>query len=270
MLKAVLNVVLFLCLVALSYLTIIRGVFLETVNAQTIDFDLAELDRFSNLSNEEIHKYVDHILKDNKIPTEVLDEVLETKEHQEIVKDYLEEAKESIKQGKELPDIPEKEIETLLTKGITKYNEKYHANISLAKVKNLVQEFTNKIDKILNLVDSNINLLSHIRFILHDTVYYSLLIITLILIIIIACLFKKEAIFSLAGISIFNGITLLITYIILKLESLQNIMEFLPINFNALKSTFVTTGIIFIITGIVLLILYRWLMIHEEKKLRAK
>lgn len=265
MLKTLLNVILFLCLLALSYLIMIRGITIEEAHAKT-ELNISDLEKFSNYTKEDVHKVLDGILKEKEIPTTIIDEILENEEQKQVIDNYVEEAITSAKQGKELPSIPTDKIETILTTEIEKYNEKNNTNISVSKVKGLVNDFTKKVEPVFNFVNQNITLLSSFRFIFNDTVYYSLLAITLILILIIAVIYKKEAIFSFGGISIFNGLMLFITFIVLKSDQLKNILEFLPINLTNLKNSFFTSSIIFLVTGILLFILYRGLLMYEEKK----
>lgn len=268
-LKTVLNVILFIVLVILSYLTIIRGVLFENVEAKTTSLTIEEIEKISNYTKEDVHKVLDGILKENDIPINIIDEILTDKEEKQIIDDYMNEVKSSLKKGNDLPEIPTAKIENLLNSSIQKYNQKYQSNISFTKVQKVVNELSEKANMILNFANQNLNILGKIRFIFHDKVYYSFLIITLILILVIAIIFKREALFSLGGISIFNGLVLIITYFILKLSQLQNILEFLPFSLKELKQSCLLTGIIFIITGILLFILYRILLIHEEKKKKS-
>lgn len=264
-LKTVLNVILFLSLVILSYLTIIRGVFLEEVEAKT-NFDSSKIRALRNYDKDDLHKIFDNILRENEIPTNLIDEILDNENSKMVIDDYLNEVIASSENKRSLPEIPKEKIETIIITSIENYNQNHQENISIAKVKKLVSDVSRKGEVVLNFVNQNIKIISGIRFIFNDTVYYSFLIITLILIIMIAILFKKEAIFSLGGISIFNGITLLITHFILKIPSLQNILEFLPMNLQSLKKTFLISSITFILTGVMLFVLYRILLIHQEKK----
>lgn len=265
MLKTVLNVILFLCLVILSYLTIIRGLFLETANAKTID--MSTIGSVKNYSKEDIHGMLDDILKENDIPTNVIDEVLEDENNVKIIDDYVNDVVDATINGENIPDIPTKKIEEVMEKGITAYNKKYNANISFDKVKKLVEQFAEKADTLLKLANQSSSVFSSLRLLLSNKIYYGVLIATLILILLIAVIFKKEAIFSLGGISIFNGIVLLITYLGLSIRNIEEMLELLPINLVKLKQPFLATGIIFIITGIVLFILYRIILVNQKRKL---
>lgn len=265
-LKTVLNVLLFLSLIILSYLTIIRGVLFEQVDAKSEPIDMTKIQSLANYTKEDFHKIFDGILKENEIPVQIIDEILEDQNQKQMIDDYIDEVIDAIQSQKKVPEIPIDKVENVVETGIQKYNQKYNTNINASKMKTLVNDVVKKGEVVLNFVNQNLKILNGVRFIFNDTVYYSFLFLTLILIIVIAILFKKEAIFSLGGISIFNGLALLITFCILRINALQNILEFLPINLSTLKKTFLTNSIVFIVTGILLFVLYRILLVHEEKK----
>lgn len=267
MIKTVLNVLLFLCILIVSYLTIIRGLIPENVNAQTkSNLDLSKFGDISKISSTEIHGLLDDILKENNIPAGVIDEVLESGDSKEIINDYMNEIVSSATSGKDLPNIPTEKIEKALTKGINKYNQKYNANISLDKVKSMVTAFADKLESTLNVFYQGMSFLGYFQILFNNKLYYTCLITTLILILIMAIFYKKEFLFSLGGITIFNGIILFITSIILKLEGLKNIFQLLPIELRKVQNSFFTSGLIFILTGILLLIMYKFLCVWLDRK----
>lgn len=264
MAKTVLNVLLFLCIFIVSYLTIIRGLFPENVNAQTID--ITKFGDISNYSSAEIHKVLDDILKENNIPPTIIDEVIESGESEEIINDYVNDIITNASTGKELPSIPKEKIETALTKGINKYNQKYNANISVDKVKNMVESFANKLEDTLSVLYQGMSFLEYFQIFFNNTIYYTILIFMLLLITLMAFLYKKEFLFSLGGITLFNSIVLLLTYFLVKSEKLASVLSFIPIELKKIQNSFLTSGMIFLITGILLLIMYKVICIWEEKR----
>lgn len=266
-LKTILNILLFICLIIVCYLAIIRGAFVKDVNAQTKTIDFSNIEEISNYTKEDIHKALDGILKENDIPAGVIDEVLENKEHKEVIDNYLEEVEDSVKNGTTIPSVPKDKIENILKEGINTYNAKYHTNISLTKVKKLVEEFAKKADTLLKLANSGTSLVNHLKKILfNDKLYYGFLIVTFLFILILAIIYKKEAIFSFGGICIFNGIFLLIPYILLKSSNLHEVLALLSMNTIDMQKNFQLSGYIFMGTGIFLLIIYYILMKMHEKK----
>lgn len=266
MVKTVLNVLLFLSILILSYLTILRGVIPNT-NAK---IDLSNIGDITKYSNKEIHEALDDILKENNLPPAIIDEVLENNESKEIINDYVNEVINSATVGGELPNIPKEKIESTITKGINKYNQKYNTNISVDKVKAVVESFATKIEDTLNIFYQGISFLGYFQILLNNTLYYTVLGVVLVLILLMAIFYKKEFLFSLGGITIFNGIVLFLTYLIVKIESITNLLSFLPFELKKMQNGFFTGGIIFIMTGIILLIMYKFLCIWEEKKQNQK
>lgn len=265
--KTILNVLLFICLVIVSYLTIIRGLFLSEVNAQTLgDISIEDLNHFTKFSNTDIHGLFDDLLKQNNLPIEIIDEIMDSKEPNEVINQYIETFISSTQNGQDIPEIPKEKIEEILEKGIQKYNQKYHANISVAKGKEIVASLIPKLQKILQIVQNNMSFFGWIRFLFHDKVYYSFLILLFLFMMIMAILYRIEFLFSFGGICIFNGIILWLTYFILKLEAFQNIFEFFPFNHQELKHTFFQSSICFLGLGIFLFILYHFLHIYFLKR----
>lgn len=265
MLKALLSVILFLCFISIAYLTIMRGTFLETAHAKT-QIDLSQIEKINNYTNEDIHELFDDVLISNKIPTEVLDEVLESNEHQKIIDDYLEEAKTSIKNGQDLPEIPTEKIESLLTKGVEKYNQKYNANLSTSKIKNIVEDLADQMENIQKFINQNVSFLKKLSMLLSDKLYYGILIVTFFVLILFVLIYKKEAIFSLGGISIFTGAVLFANYSILKIKELQSLLILLPIHIQNMTSDFFSSSMIFLGTGVIFLLTYYLLIKREAKK----
>ncbi len=268
--KTILNVLIFLTLVVVSYLTIFRGIFLETANAKTNNIDFNSLEKINNYSTADVHKALDGILKENDIPTDMIDEVLKKEENKEVIDNYVNEVTDAVKEGKELPGIPKQELENILNKEITEYNKKHDTNISLSKIKTLISDFEQKAEQLLKIANSGMKIINGLKIVLSNKLYYGMLAVTLVLILIHAIIFKKESIFSLGGISIFNGIALIIPYFILKISELQDILVMLPFQVAEMGNQFLTSGIIFIITGVVLLILYKIILVYQDKKKRTK
>lgn len=268
--KTILNVLIFLTLVVVSYLTIFRGIFLETADAKTSNVDFNSLEKIKNYSSADVHKALDGILKENDIPTDMIDEVLEEEKHKEVIDDYVNEVTDAVKEGKELPSIPKQKLENILNEEITEYNKKHGTNISLSKIKTLINDFEAKADQLLKVANSGMKIINGLKIVLSNKLYYGVLAVTLVLILIHAIIFKKESIFSLGGISIFNGIALMIPYFILKISELQDVLIMLPFQVTEMGRQFLTSGIIFTITGIVLLILYKIILVYQNKKKRTK
>ncbi len=266
--KTVLSVLLFLSLVVVSFLTIIRGIFIEEASA-AIDKESIEQVK-SELNSENVHQVLDKFLNDYEIPTGVIDKAIENNEHQEIIKEYTEKFITTALNGEELPSIPVEKIETLLNKGIEKYNEAFGTDISIDKIKNMVEEFAEKVSDFLKVIHSNLQILQKLQIILDNTLYYSVLALAAILILILAIWLKREALFSLGGISIFNGMVLLITFAILKMKDIEPILNILPKSAKEIQNSFLISGSAFTIVGILLLIMYRILLYRQQKKERVK
>lgn len=263
--KTVLNVLLFLCILIVIFLTILRGLFLETANAKSLnDLNLEEIKNLAKYSSGDIHDWIDDYLKEYDIPIEVLDEVEE--EQKQIVNEYIDSFIASSKNGEKIPEIPEEKIKSVMTKGINAYNKKYNTNISVEKVNALIHDLTSKLESILSIIHQNISFFGWFRFLLNDTVYYSFIVITILLLLIMIFTYRKESLFSLGGISIFEGIVLLITYAVFKISSLQNILEFLPFDVLTLKKTCLNSGIIFVIIGFLLLTIYKIIDTYRAKR----
>ncbi len=264
MIKTILNVLLFLSLVIVSFLTILRGVFIQDTQAAIDPSSIKKVE--DKLNADTIHNVLDNFLKDYDIPTQVIDEIAESNEPQEILKEYTNEFITTALNGEELPEIPVDKIEKVLNKGIEKYNEKFGTDISLNKIKQMVEEFSEKITATLQLIHNNLQILQSFKVILNNTLYYGMLLLTAMLILILAIWQKKEALFSLGGISIFNGLVLLITYGILKLEQIAPLLKLLPIDVAEFQKSFSISGSAFTIVGILLLIMYRTVIYIQEKK----
>ena len=131
--KTVLNVILFLCIIILAYLTILRGLFLENVNAKNLsELNLEEIQNLTKYSSDNIHDWLDEYLNKYDIPIEVLDTV--EKEQKELASEYVDSFIDAVKKGENIPKIPEEKIKELMIKGVNAYNKKYNTNISIEKV----------------------------------------------------------------------------------------------------------------------------------------
>ena len=241
-----------------------RGVFIQDTQAAIDPSSIKKVE--DKLNADTIHNVLDNFLKDYDIPTQVIDEIAESNEPQEILKEYTNEFITTALNGEELPEIPVDKIEKVLNKGIEKYNEKFGTDISLNKIKQMVEEFSEKIKATLQLIHNNLQILQSFKVILNNTLYYGMLLLTAMLILILAIWQKKEALFSLGGISIFNGLVLLITYGILKLEQIAPLLKLLPIDVAEFQKSFSISGSAFTIVGILLLIMYRTVIYIQEKK----
>lgn len=270
MLKITLEVLLFLCIISFLYLTILRGIFLEDVFAKTSDINISKIEELKHYQKEDLHKILDGVLKENEIPPKIIDEILEDKEQKEVIDHYIDEVITATKKGEEIPSIPKEKVETILNQGIQKYNEKYNANLSPSKIKNLATELINKADTLLKFVNSNLTLISNFQLLLSDKLYYGLLLFTILLIILFFTIYKKETFFSLGGINLFSCFFFLFMYFILKIEKLQNIFEFLPINILNIRNSFFRIGLISSIVGIIFLLLYKILIVRSTKKKDGK
>lgn len=263
-LKNILNIILFLCLLILSYLTIIRGTIIENANAKVDTTSITQIKKLLNYTPNDLHKIFDDILKENDIPTNIIDEIIENKAQKEVIDQYLNEVVEATQNRTEIPEIPKEKLKSLLTEAIQKYNTKYHTNISLDKIQDLINELIIKANLFFNLINQSIVLLNSLQIIFSDSIYYTVLILTLILILIMAITLKKEALFSLGGISIINGLILIGNYGVLKIPKLQNILKLIPFNLAEIEHSFLISGSAFIITGIFLFIMYQILIKHEK------
>lgn len=267
--KTVLNVMLFLGILIVTFLTIFRSLFLENANAKSLnDLNLEEIKNLTKYSSGDIHDWIDDYLKEYDIPIEVLDEVEE--EQKQIVNEYIKSFIVSSKNKENIPEIPEEKIKSVMTKGINAYNKKYNTNISVEKVNALIHNLTSKLESVLSIIHQNISFFGWFRFLLNDTVYYSFIVITILLLLIMIFTYRKESLFSLGGISIFEGIVLLGIYTVFKISSFQNILEFLPFDTITLKSTLLNSGMIYVILGFLLLTIYKVVDTYMAKKVRNK
>lgn len=267
--KTVLNVLLFLCIIIVAYLSFLRGLFLENVSAKNLnDFNLEEIKKLTKYSSGDIHDWLDEYLKEYDIPIEILNEV--EIEQKELVNEYINSFIETAKNGEDVPEIPEDKIKEIMIKGVNAYNKKYNKNLSMDKITIFLNDITGKLKTALKIIHQNISFFGWFRFLLNDTVYYSFIVIMISLIVIMAITYQKEFFFSIGGIIIFSGLTLLLTYQIFRLSSLQNIFEFLPFDLISLKNKFLSSGIVFIIIGFLFLITYKIIDTYKAKRTKSK
>lgn len=265
--KTVLNILLFLCIIIIAYLTMLRGLFLENVSAKPRnDLNLQEIENLTKFSSGNIHDWIDEYLIKYDIPMEVLDEI--EIEQQEFVNEYINSFIETAKNGDDVPEIPEDKIKEIMIKGVNAYNKKYNKNLSMDKINLFLNDITGKLKTALKIIHQNISFFGWVRFLLNDAVYYSFIVIMISLIVIMAITYRKEFFFSVGGISIFSGITLFITFGILKISAFQNILEFLPLDLSKLKTTCIILASILIIVGFLLLTIYKFIISMKKEKIK--
>lgn len=265
--KTVLNILLFLCIIIIAYLTMLRGLFLENVSAKSRnDLNLQEIENLTKFSSGNIHDWIDEYLIKYDIPMEVLDEI--EIEQKELVNEYINSFIETAKNGEDIPEIPEDKIKEIMIKGVKAYNKKYNKNLSMDKINLCLNDLTGNLKTALKIIHQNISFFGWFRFLLHDAVYYSFIVIMISLIVIMAITYRKEFFFSVGGISIFSGITLFITFGILKISAFQNILEFLPLDLSKLKTTCIILASILIIVGFLLLTIYKFIISMKKEKIK--
>lgn len=254
-LHVLLNILLFLLLITFSYLTLIRGVFAKSIE----DVKISDIESLLDYSKNDFHQLLDKTLNEYEIPVAVLDEVIDSGSHKEIINDYLNNYVNAVKKGSAIPSIPTDKINQIMIKSVENYNQKTNSSVKIDKITNMTNSISKKIENKLEPITKNSALNKTIQFLYNDSVYYSFLVIICIIILLIALIAKKEALISLGIISMINGFLILGSYFLLKFDAIKNIMDFIIRDSDTLLQNVIVVGGIFLITGIILLLLYQFI-----------
>ena len=262
----IISILLFLSFLIFGVFTSIQQEFSLIDKVDALDFNLKDIEKYSNMSLEDLHKTFDKELKKQDLPTELLDYIVEDQNFNKVINDYKEEYVNYLKDKGEKPQIPTQKVNEIINRSITKYNKENTTNIKInnKKVENLTNDLSTKVDDVVNKIDDNPKITGFIKIIYNPIIQKVSFIVTTSLIILLVIINKSKSLKYISIPLLIDGLLFLLGTLILKRETLSIIQTILGTTYDNMVKILLNFGIYSIITSIILLIIS--LIINKKMK----
>lgn len=196
---------------------ILGSTFLTNVHAlSTEEINLDNLKEMQKFSKKDFHEYFDQYLKEENLPTELIDEIVDQQNYKAILEDFVKDYTNYTLGNGEKPKIPEEKIQSILDDGIKAYEEKTGEKVDTELSTKIVKEVTKEVNNALEEISDNDVLNKSVQILFSDRLFFLLFGVTILLVILLIIVQKRKA-FSYIGTSMsIAGLFAIIGFIKLK------------------------------------------------------
>lgn len=262
----IISILFFFSLFLFTFFYSVQQEFALFQKVKAVEFTEEEIERYSNMSLDELHKEFDDDLRNEGLPPKILDYVVEHPSYDSTISEFKEDYIDYLKGKKDKPKVNKDKMDKILNDSVEKYNKENEVKIEKGKADFVTNKVTEKVETAVEKIDESKPTKNLLSFVFNLSYQKYSFIATIILLICLIIIQKLNTILYLSSPLILNGISFIIGFFIATKTVLSKYGKILGDTYTGTCNSMLILGIIYLLLGISFILLY-YFVIKKRKQI---
>ncbi len=262
----ILGTLFFFSLLLFTFFYSVQQEFSLFQKVKAIDFTEEDIEKYSNMSLDQLHKEFDDDLEKEGLPPKILDYVVNHPEYDTTIQEFKDDYINYLKGKKEKPAVNKNKMDKIINDSVDKYNEENEVKIEKDKANVVTEKVTEKVEVAVEKIDESQSTKTVLSFMFNLKYQKYSFITAMILLMCLIIIQKLNTILYLVCPLILNGITFITGFFVATRTYISKFGNILGSTYTSTCNTMLVLGIIYLILGVSFIILFN-LVIKKNKKI---
>lgn len=265
----IISILFFFSLFLFTFFYSVQQEFALFQKVKAVEFTEEDIERYSNMSLDELHKEFDDDIEKEGLPPKILDYVVEHPDYENTISEFKEDYIDYLKGKKEKPTVNKNKMDKILNESVDKYNVENEEKVEKEKANFITEKVTEKVETAVDEIDESKSTKSLLSFVFNLSYQKYSFIAAIILLISLIIIQKLNTILYLASPLLLNGISFIIGFFIATKTALSKFGSILGSTYTNTCNSMLILGIIYLLLGISFILLY-YFVIRKRKQIENK
>lgn len=265
----ILSVLFFFSLLLFTFFYSVQQEFSLFEKVKAVEFTEEDIERYSNMSLDQLHKEFDDDLEKEGLPPKILDYVVEHPDYESTIQEFKDDYIDYLKGKQEKPVVNKNKMDKILNESVDKYNETNEVKIEKEKANLVTEKVSEKVEVAVKKIDESKSTKTVLSFIFNLNYQKYSFIVAIILLISLIIIQKMNTILYLISPLLLNGIIFVIGFFIATKTYLSKFGSILGSTYTSTCNTMLLLGIIYLLLGISFILLFNFVIKKRNNKLES-